>query len=188
MNTQLLSLRYEKFLGFILVLLSVHPGPTTLPARGVTQKQLSDNQVRGRISLLIRQTIQQSKTKLTDGSYATVMPVLPSNDALQEVRRYKEQAVRVLAHYLSSTQALEQHISLRFLFEFHDDSALAAVRAFAEKSTFAGIRQEAVAGLTGFPSEKVKPIVEQISTSDPDPDVRAYARRILASFLSAKEQ
>jgi HEAT repeat protein len=110
------------------------------------------------------------------------MPVLPSNDELQEVKVYGDRAVTVLATYVDSSEGLEQHLAIRFLLEFHNDPALAALRAFAERSKISGIREEAVAALTGFPTEKVKGIVEHISKSDPDPEVRSYARRILATF------
>lgn len=117
----------------------------------------------------------------------TIFFLLLEVPGTQEVKRYGDQAVKVLATYVNSTQGIEQHISLRFLLEFHSDLALTAVRALAEKSAFGGIRQEAITALKGFPPEKVKQIVEHISNNDPDPDVRAHARRIFATFPTSKE-
>lgn len=183
--------RWYKFLGLILVLLSVASKPSIGGGSTLSfqHREPSEDEARLRISFLIQQTIKQSSTKLKDGSTATVMPVLPSNDDLKEVKRYGDQAVKVLATYLNSTQGMEQHVSLRFLLQFQDDSALSAVQAFAEKSKFAGVRQEAIAALTGFAPEKTKQIIERISNTDPDMNVRESARRALANFaLSPKHQ
>jgi HEAT repeat protein len=110
------------------------------------------------------------------------MPVVPSEDALTEVKPYGDKAVRVLATYLESRDALVQHVALRFLFEFHSDSALNAIQGFAENSRIPGIRQEAVGALLEFPTEKVKLAVERISNTDTNPEVRAYARRTFGRF------
>jgi hypothetical protein len=116
------------------------------------------------------------------------MPVLPSDEARREVRQDGSQAVKVLADCLNSTDGLEQHLSLRLFFEFRDDAGLRAFQAFAERSCLAGIRQEAIAGLMGFAAEKVRPIIERASRTDPDPDVRAHARRMLASLPASPQQ
>jgi|SRR5208283_4904889 len=174
MDSQCRNINRRKLAGLILVLFFVCPWLNYAAAQ---DQEASENLVATRIASLIRETIEGSKIRLKDGSSATVMPVLPSSDALQEVKRYGDRAVKVLAAYASSSQSLEQHVSLRFLLEFHDDAALDAVQGFAGKSAFAVIRQEAVAGLTGFPSEKGKRYIEHICNTDSDPDVRAHACR-----------
>ena len=173
-----------KFLRVIPLSLFINPAAILAGECGINlqNQQLSEDSVRQRISILIHRIIENSQIRLKDGSYATPMPVLPSIDELREVKGYGDLAVTVLATYLDSSQGLEQHLALRFLLEFHNDPALATLRAFAEKSKIAGIREEAVTGLTGFPTEKVKRIVERISNSDPNPEVRAYARRVFATF------
>lgn len=173
-----------KFLAVILAFLSIGPGMSLAASRDLAlqEQEFPEAVVKARVPFLINRIIENSSVKLKDGSSATTMPVVPSNADLQEVKRFGDQAVKVLATYVNSTRAIEQHVSLRFLLEFHNDSALTALQLFAEKSTFAGIRQEAIAALIGFPRESVKQIVERISNSDPNPDVRAYARHVLLSF------
>lgn len=178
MDNEWRSINRRKCAWLILALFLVRPW---LSHAATQDQQASENLVASRVSFLVRQTIEESKIRLKDGSYATVMPLLPSNDALQEVTRYGDRAVKVLATYVTSSHSLEQHVSLRFLLEFHDDSALDAVKGFADKSAFAIIRQEAVAGLTGFPSEKGKRYIEHICDTDSDPDVRAHACRAIAA-------
>jgi hypothetical protein len=185
MEAKQLSVHCWKFWELILVSLCIVPGMSLAASREISSpdSQVSGSLVSQRISFLINQIIKRSAIKLKDGSSATTMPVLPSSADLQEVKRFGDQAVKALAVYVNSTQAMEQYVSLRFLFEFQNDSALAAVQSFAEGSKFAGIRQEAVGGLTGFPWETVKPIIERISNRDPNPDVRACARHVLLTYL-----
>lgn len=189
MNARQLSSLMWKLLGVILLSLSIDPAAGLATGREINlqNQQFSEDLVRQRVSTLIHRITENSRIRLKDGSYATPMPVLPSNDELREVKAYGDRAVTVLATYLDSSQGLEQHVAVRFLLEFHNDSALAALRAFAEKSKIGGIREEALAALTGFPPEKVKRIVERISKSDPDPEVRAYARRVFATFPVREE-
>ncbi len=189
MNGKQLSSLTWKLLGVILLFLSIDPATSLAKSREIDlqNQQFSEDLVKQRVSTLIHRIAENSQIRLKDGSYATPMPLLPSNDELREVKGYGDRAVTVLATYSDSSQGLEQHLAVRFLLEFHNDSALAALRAFAEKSKIGGIREEAVAALTGFPPEKVKRIVEHISTSDPDPEVRAYARRVFATFPVSDE-
>lgn len=184
MGAQQFTVHRWKALGLIFVSLWIDPGMNLAVSRdtGLPERQSSESLASQRVSFLIGRVIEGSAIKLKDGTSATTTPVLPSNADLQEVKGFGDQAVKALATYVNSTRAMEQHVSLRFLLEFHDDLALAALKAFAEESKFPGIRQEAIAALRGFPAEKVKPILERISKSDSNPDVRAYARHILASY------
>ena len=179
MRTTGLAANFLRFLQFLLVLLLVQPTGSPADRSADWQEQrFAQALVRQRVSFLINRTIGASSIRLKDGSYATTMP-FPSNADIQEIKRFGDQAVGELAAYVNSTLPMEQHVSIRFLLEFHDDSALAAVRSFAGKSKFAGVRLEAVAGLAGFPRDKIKEIVERISNTDPDPEVRAEARHVL---------
>ena len=114
------------------------------------------------------------------------MPVNPSNADLREVKGYGDSAVKVLAGYVDSTSVMDQHVAFRFLVGFQGDTAFEAISSFAEKSAFAGVRQEATADLGGFPEDKVKSILERISSSDSDPGVRAAAGRALLHFRPAQ--
>lgn len=153
-----------------------------------SRQEIPQDVVDRKIHRLIQDIIEHSRIRLSDGTYATPMPILASNDDIAKVKSYGSRAPKALQEYVNSTQGLEQHLALRFLTEFHDDSALIAIRAFAEKSAIPGIRQIATMALTGFPPEKVKPIIESISDKDPNPDVRAHARHVLATFLAKPRQ
>lgn len=180
MRTTVLAANFLRFLQYLLVLLLVQPTGSPADRSADWQEQrFAQALVRQRVSFLINRTIGASTIRLKDGSYATTMPVLPSDADIQEIKRFGDQAVGELAAYVNSTLPMEQYVSIRFLLEFHDDSALAAVRSFAGKSKFAGVRLQAVAGLAGFPRDKIKEIVERISNTDPDPEVRAQARHVL---------
>ncbi len=181
----------RRVLPLILVLLFLQPWPTSAKLRVTPPKQSaepSEQVLAQRIASLIRRTVDQSRVRLEDGTYATVMPVLPSKDALLEVKRYGSRAVKTLASYVNSTDPMEQHLSIRFLLQFRDDIALTAIQGFAQKSAHAGIRQEAIAALVGFPSTKVRPIVQRISEADTDSHVRAYAHKVLAKLASDEQQ
>jgi hypothetical protein len=172
-------------IGVILSVAPLRSGPGRVASAHATASQEgapSDDFVRGRVSVLIKKTIEQSRRRLADGSYATVMPILPSNEDSVEITRYGERAIKVLATYVSSDQSAEQHVALRFLLQFQNELAFGSVQAFAEKSTFAGIRQEAIGALQGFPPSKIRGIVERISIGDPSPEVRAYARRVFSNL------
>ncbi len=163
------------------------------PAVGGTSRQYSKGDterdvqasVRQRIMLIIQRTIARSRFKTSYGLPAVTMPILPSDEDLTEVKSHGRDAVRVLEEYLRSKEALDQNVALRFLGQFNDDFSLATLRGFAEKSKFAGIRQQALFGLRAYPSGKVKPIISGIEQNDPDPEVRATARRLLAADSAA---
>jgi hypothetical protein len=182
--------RLQKFFGRVLVLAFVIPGASFAWIRviGSQTTQPSENQIRQRISLLIQRTIQQATIRLKDGTYATTMPVVPSSSDIQEVKGYGDRAVGVLANYVNSKSAMEQHVAFRFLVAFQGDPAFTAIKDYAERSAFGGVRQEATIDLGSFPDGKVRSILERISTIDPSPDVRASAGRTLAHLQPAQGQ
>lgn len=186
MERRPMSFHFQVSVGLFLALAYIRSGVGLAKSSSFNpqREQPSVDAIRHRVSFLIRRTIEKSKTKLSNNEYAIVMPVLPSEQDLHEVRGYGDQAVRILAGYATSTSSMEQHVSLRFLGQFQDELALEAVQGFAEKSAFPGIRQQGTVMLRGFPAKKAKPIVERISKADPDPDVRAHARHVLDGFPS----
>ena len=179
--------RSQRFLRLLVVLTVVIPSVCLARRQnGLQPGQPSETLIQQRISLLIHQTIQQSRINLKNGVYATVMPVKPSSADLREVKGYGDSAVKVLAGYVNSTSAMEQHVAFRFLADFPGDTAFEAINSFAERSAFGDVRQEATVDLAGFPEDKVKSILERISSSDSDPGVRAAAGRALLHFRPAQ--
>lgn len=145
----------------------------------------SRDQVSERIHVLVRQTVESHTTTLKDGTLATTMPVNPSNSDMHEVLGYGVRAVEVLESYVNSKSATEQHVAFRFLTEFQGERAFDAIAAFAERSSFSGIRAEAAVDISNFPGPKSRALLERITSSDPSPDVRAAATRALAQLQPA---
>jgi len=172
----------------VLAVLGANFACTSVAGSQTTQP--SENQIRERVSILIHQAIRRATTQLKDGTYATTMPVVPSSEDIQEVKSYGNRAIEVLSGYVDSKSAMEQHVAFRFLLEFQGEPAFVAIKSFAERSAFGGVRQEATISLGSHPEGKVKSILKRIATSDPSPDVRAASGRALAHFQSAegKEQ
>ncbi|MGA7915292.1 MAG: HEAT repeat domain-containing protein [Candidatus Acidiferrales bacterium] len=190
MHMRRMHLRLLKLLDFALVLGFFIPR-VSFAWRCAINPQIarpSESIIGQRISFLIQQTIQRSTITLKNGSSATVMPVNPSDADLREVKSYGDAAVTVLAGYVTSTSAMEQHVAFRFLAELQGDLAFKTIEALAEKSSFAGVRQEATVDLAHFPEEKARPILVRISSNDPDSDVRAAAERTLKHYRAAQRQ
>ncbi len=135
--------------------------------------------VRSRISSIIQSTIKRSQFVTAEGTKATVMPLLPSNEEYSEVKKYGDISITALADYATSGSEWEQQVAMRLLGVFKNEHAFEAFQDYAKKSKFSFTRGLALRSLTGFPSEKVRPVLEQSAASDPAPEIRKLALDLL---------
>jgi HEAT repeat protein len=103
----------------------------------------------------------------------------PTHDTFKQLGK---SAVPVLAAYLSSESPRAQELAMRFLAAIGGDRIVEPLRGFAKHSAFPSNRAEAVMFLVETPLSKALPIIEDVSKTDPDPDVRKTASELFRKY------
>ena len=137
--------------------------------------------VKQKIQAIMQATLKEGQFTTAGGIKATTR-VPPSAERLDEVKQLGKSAVPVLAAYLSSESPRAQELAMRFLAAIGGDRIVEALRGFAKHSAFPSNRAEAVMFLVETPLSKALPIIEDVSKTDPDPDVRKTAFELFKKY------
>jgi HEAT repeats len=140
---------------------------------GVVDPKLIDAE----ISRIVEQTIKDAIIRLPDGQTAYIRP-FPSNENIEKVKHFGNQANDALSRYLDSSPK-EQQVALRLLGAVGTEQSLDVVRTFAEKSQSPFIRSQALFDLAYSTRDKDILLIKKISTEDPDPQVRKQALELI---------
>jgi hypothetical protein len=140
--------------------------------------QASTEEIRERISAIIRENIRQGEGATVDGiKFSTRVP--PSLQNIEEIKRYGERAIPVLEEYLWAEAGREGDLALRFLSLLGGNRIVEPLRRVVEKSPSPSRREGALRGLSQAPWDLAFPIIRNAAEADPDPRVREVAREFL---------
>ena len=144
-----------------------------------TAKQRMQQELSG----IIHQAATEATIKTRDGTMVTTTPLVSSED-LEKVRRFGNEAIPFLSGYVKeSKNSLEQQVAVRLIGSIESDRALDELGALAEEAKSPFVRSLTLAWLAPSRREKDALVLERVSTSDPDPRVRAEATRLLQRKL-----
>jgi len=139
--------------------------------------------IRERIHQIMRETIKRGETMTSDGSQAfTRTFVPPSNEDADEVKRYGEKAVPILAEYLRQPTGFEKYHALRLLGAIGGKAVVEPLGQVALHDSSPWFREYALAFLTQAPWELAKPILQEAARSDADLRVRQRAKELLDDY------
>src|SRR6185436_12121066 len=83
-----------------------------------TSTKTSKDIIRDRIAIIFEETLKQGETRveLSDHSVVTARTFLPpTNEHVEEIRRYGADAVPILSDYLDRGTGWEKYLAMRFL-------------------------------------------------------------------------
>lgn len=138
----------------------------------------SESFIRKRIAILIGHTIQMSEAVTSDGVRIQTA-ARPSNEDIEEIKRYGDAAVSILAEYLSSEDGRQKNLAIRFLGLLGGNRIIAPLEKVIRQDPSPSVRETALRWLTNAPWDVVSPIITQAAQNDPDPGVRQAARELL---------
>lgn len=146
-------------------------------------KSPPENLVRERIAVLMAYIIKKGEGVASDG-VAVWMPYLarPSNEDIEEIKRYGDDAVPILSEYLTAGGEREKSLAMRFLGVLGGSRIVEPLRKVILHETSPLLRELALRWLTTAPWEMVSPIIKEAMESDADPQVREAAKNILTSY------
>lgn len=152
--------------------------------------KISDNQVmRERISIIFRETLKQGEhsIKLNGGRQVTSLtPVPPPSWCVDEIRRYGDDAIPILAEYLSSDSGFEKHLAMRFLGLIGGRGVVEPLRKVALDDASSSFRLTALLWLSVASWDLASPIIRHSADNDCSPEVREKAKEILLQHVLNK--
>ena len=143
----------------------------------------SDRIMRERIAIIFEETIKSGETRIFDlnGHPITAITFMPpTNEHVDEVRRYGEKAIPILAGYLNRPSGFEKHLAMRFLWSIGGKGIIDPLRKVALHDPSPSFRTTALLWLSGVPWDLAAPIIRQAAENDSSEEVRTQAKAILA--------
>ena len=145
---------------------------------GKTSKDL----IRDRIAIIFQETFKQGEAhiELSDHSVVTARTFLPpTNEHVDEIRRYGADAVPILSDYLDRGTGWEKYIAMRFLDSIGGKSIIDPLRRVALHDPSPDFRATALLWLGAARWDLAAPIIRQAARKDSSPEVRKQAQEIL---------
>jgi hypothetical protein len=136
--------------------------------------------IRERISAIIRETVKQGEGTTVDGvKFTTRVP--PSDENVEEIKRFGDKAVPVLDEYFWSKDGFEGVLALRFLGLLGGGRIVEPLKRVVEKSDSPTLRELALLWLTQAPWDLAAPVIRNVAETDPDAKLRGVARDLLVN-------
>ena len=98
---------------------------------------------------------------------------------VEEIKRYGDAAVPVLADYLRSGGELERSLAVEFLGLLGGSRIIEPLRIVIQSDTSPSIREKALRWLAQAPWDLAAPIITEAGDANSDANVRKVARDIL---------
>jgi len=139
--------------------------------------------MRERIATIFRETLKQGETQieLKDHSTVTALTFIPpTNEHVEEIRRYDKEAVPILADYLNRGSGFEKYIAMRFLGSIGGKSIINPLRRVALDDPSPNSRETALLWLSAARWDLAAPIIRQAARKDSSVEVRRQAQAILS--------
>ena len=146
----------------------------------VSKPQVSGNvEVRERIAVLIKETLDE-RHGVVDG-VRIWSRVPPSNETVEEIKRYGDDAVPPLRKYLDSDDERERALAVVFLGLLGGRRIIIPLQNVIRYDASPTIRISALRWISQTPWELASPIIREATERDVDPMVREAAKDLLVN-------
>jgi hypothetical protein len=138
--------------------------------------------IRVRIAIIFQETFKQGETQieLSDHSVVTARTFLPpTNEHVEEIRRYGADAVPILSDYLDRGTGWEKYLAMRFLDSIGGKSIIDPLRRVALHDPSPDFRARALLWLKAARWDLAAPTIRHAAMKDSSPEVRKQAQEIL---------
>jgi hypothetical protein len=158
-------------------------------AQTVSTKVSDNHVIRERIAIIFRETLKQGDLAVELNGHRqvrsqTFFPPLPKY--VDEIRRYGDNAIPILAEYLHSVSGFDKYLSMRFLGLIGGRGVVEPLREVALYDPSSSFRLTALLWLAVADWDLAAPIIKQIANSDSSPEVREKAKEILLEHVLNK--
>ena len=147
------------------------------------QEAPNQDKVRRRVAIIMSKTLKRGEGEITQNGEKikvwTRMP--PDTKDVEEIQRYGDAAVPVLAEYLKSGSPSEKDFAMQFLGVMGGSRIVEPLLSVIQNDDSPAMRKTALRWITQAPWDMAGPIIEKAAESDPDPDVREEAKQLLKS-------
>ncbi len=142
---------------------------------------VSNAEVRERIAAIIGGALRRSEFVLEDGTRIS-QRALPSSEEDEEIKRYGDAAVPVLAEYLDAEDSREKTLAMRLLGNIGSESIVEPLKKVVLKDPSPDMRKLALNWLTQAPWEKAYSIIRKAAETDKNRGVRKLASGLLVLY------
>jgi len=134
--------------------------------------------VRARVNTIIKETIKRGE--FTTQGVKAITRVPPSNEDVDEIKSYGDQAVMALEEHFSSASAFEYELAMRLMGALGGERIIEPFKKVILNDQSARRREYALTWITQGPWDQAKEIISQAATTDPDENVRKVAKELLS--------
>jgi hypothetical protein len=141
-------------------------------------KSPSESVIRKRIASMMDYILKRAETVTPDGIKVQIV-ARPSNEEIEEIKSYGDDAVPVLSEYLSAEDSRQKLLALRFLGILGGGRIIEPLEKVIRSDPSPSTRETALIWLAEAPWDLASPIIQQAAQNDPDAAVRQTARGLL---------
>jgi hypothetical protein len=141
--------------------------------------------VRQRIAAIIRETIKEGEGETIINGVKTKVwtRAAPSNEAIEELKRYGDGVVPILAEYIAKSKDVRvRQLAMRCLGMLGGERIIEPLRTVIKNDPSPDMRDSALQWITQAPWALAEPIIREAAETDTDLNVREAARKILKSY------
>ena len=145
-------------------------------------EKTSTDIIRNRIAIIFDETFKQGETQieLRDHSVVTARTFMPpTNEHVEEIRRYGDEAIPILSEYLNQGNGWEKYLAMRFLGSIGGKGIIDPLRGAALHDPSPSFRETALLWLSAAQWDLAAPIIRHAAKKDSSPEVRKQAQEIL---------
>ena len=158
-------------------------------AQAVPAKPSDNRAVRERVAIIFRETLKRGESEVEQHGRRHVTArtfVPPAAEHVDEIRRYGDDAIPILAEYLNAGNGFEKYLAMRFLGSIGGGGVVEPLRKVALGEDSSSLRLVALLWLTETPWDVASPIIRQVAENDVSVEVREKAKEILAQHVPDK--
>jgi hypothetical protein len=154
-------------------------------AQAITLQDPDKSNIRERIAMIMKETLQQGKGTVDGVKYRT--KVLPSMEHIKEIQSYGDEAIPVLEEYLLSDNERASELAMRFLGSLGDSRIIRPLQNIILYNNSPIRRELALRWLAQAPWTEVAPIIREAAEKDENTHVREIAKQLLIEGASKSQ-
>jgi hypothetical protein len=161
-----------------IITIAFAPGSEAQTLSAKTSKDI----LRDRIATIFRETIKSGEARIEfNGQTITATTFMPpSNEHVEEIRKYGDEAIPILSEYLNRQTGFEKYHAMRFLSAIGGKNIIEPLGRVALHDPSPSFRTYALLWLSAARWDLAAPIIRQAARKDRSPEVRKQAQAILA--------
>ena len=135
--------------------------------------------VRERVNAIILQTMKRGEFTTAEGVKG-ITRVPPSNEDVEEIKRYGDRAIEPLEEHFASENGFEYELAMRFMGVLGGERIIGPFKKVILHDPSASKREYALRWITQGPWDQAARVISHAAEHDPDESVRKVAKELLS--------